>query len=146
MRMYEPKLKEQKASAQAALSVCFSAVVTMMAPFTPFITEEVYQLYLKKSVGKNSVHNTLWPSAPKTDKSAEEAGEIAVAVLSAVRKAKSEAKVSMKTPIKILIIDTKADIKGVLDDLKATTCAEKIELDQAKDEIAPELKVTIELV
>ncbi len=145
LRMYEPNSKEQKASAQAALNVCFPAVVTMMAPFTPFITEEVYQLYLKNKLGKKSVHNTLWPSAPNADNSAEKAGEVAVAVLSAVRKAKSEAKLSMKAPVKRLVIDTKVDIRGILEDLKATTSAEKIELGKAKDEIAPNVKVTIEI-
>lgn len=145
LRMYEPKTKEQKSSAQGALSVCFPAVVIMMAPFTPFITEEVYQLYLKDKLGKKSVHHTLWPSPPKVDTLAEEAGEIAVAVLAAVRKAKSEAKLSMKAPVKRLVIDAKTDLTGVLSDLKATTCAEKIELGKAKDEIAPTLKVTIEL-
>jgi len=144
-RMYEPKSLAQKASAQAALSICLPAIVTMMAPFTPFITEEVHQLYLQKSQGKKSVHLTSWPSPPNADKAAEEAGEVAVAVLSAVRKAKSEAKVSMKTPVKRLVIETKVSLKEVLDDLKATTVAEKIELGKGKDEVTPGLKVTIEL-
>ena len=145
MRMYEPKDPAKKASAQAALSICFPAIVTMMAPFTPFITEEVYQLYLQKSQGKKSVHLTSWPAPPKADSVAEAAGEVAVAVLSAVRKAKSEAKVSMKNPVKRLVIETKVDLKEVLDDLKATTASEKIELGKAKDEVAQDVKVTIEL-
>ena len=144
-RMYEPKSASQKASAQAALSICLPAIVTMMAPFTPFITEEVYQLYLQKSQGKKSVHLTSWPSPPKSDVVAEVAGEVAVAVLSAVRKTKSEAKVSMKTPVKRLVIETNVDLKAVLEDLKATTASEKIELGKGKDEVAEGVKVTIEL-
>jgi valyl-tRNA synthetase len=75
---------------------------------------------------------------------AEQAGNIAVAVLSAVRKKKSEMKTSMKTPVKRLVIETKIDISGVLDDLKATTAAEKIELGKATEEITPDVKISVE--
>ena len=51
----------------------------------------------------------------------------------------------MKNPVKRLVIETKVDLKEVLDDLKATTASEKIELGKAKDEVAQDVKVTIEL-
>ena len=53
-------------------------------------------------------------------------------------------KTSMKTPVKRLVIETKIDISGVLDDLKATTAAEKIEIGKGTEEITPDVKVTIE--
>ncbi len=143
-RMYEPKSQEQKKSAQYALSICLSALVRLMAPFTPFITEEVYHLYLKKREGHKSIHMADWPKAPAINEQAEQAGNAAVVILAAVRKKKSEMKVSMKTPVKRLIIDTKVPLTGVLDDLKATTAAEKIEMGKGTEELTPDIKITAE--
>ncbi len=143
-RIYEPKTEQHKKSAQHALYTCLSAIVRLMAPFTPFITEEVYHLYLKEHEKCPSVHMTKWPEMPAINEKAEQAGNIAVAVLSAVRKKKSEMKTSMKTPVKRLVIETKIDISGVLDDLKATTATEKIEIGKATEEITPDVKITVE--
>jgi valyl-tRNA synthetase len=143
-RMYEPKNAQQKKSAQHALYVCLSAIVRLMSPFTPFITEEVYHLYLKQREGHSSVHSSKWPEMPAINEKAEQAGNIAVAVLAAVRKKKSEMKTSMKTPVKKLVIETKIDISGILEDLKSTTNAEKIELGKATEEITPDVKITAE--
>jgi valyl-tRNA synthetase len=115
-----------------------------MAPFTPFITEEVYSLYFKQKEGYKSVHLSKWPEMPATNEKAEQAGNIAVAVLAAVRKKKSEMKLSMKAPVKRLVIDTKTDISGVLEDLKSTTAAEKLELGKATEEVTPEVKIIAE--
>lgn len=144
-RTYDAKNAEDKRSAQHALAECLPAIVKMMAPFTPFITEEVYQLYLKQKEGKPSVHLTTWPTAPAINELAEKSGDVAVAVLGAVRKKKSEAKLSMKAPVKRLIIETKTDIKGIIDDLKSATQAETIEIGKGAEELTPELKVTIEI-
>jgi valyl-tRNA synthetase len=143
-RMYEPKTPQQKKSAQHALYTSLSALVRLMAPFTPFITEEVYTLYLKQKEGHKSVHLSNWPETPAMNEKAEQAGNIAVAVLAAVRKKKSEMKLSMKAPVKKLVIDTKIDISGVIEDLKATTAAEKLELGKATEELTPEVKITAE--
>ncbi len=144
-RTYEPKKPELKKSAQHALYTCLSAIVRLMAPFTPFITEEVYQLYLKKNEKFDSVHTAGWPELPAINEQAEQAGNVAVAVLAAVRKKKSEAKTSMKTPVKKITIQTNIDIKGILEDLKSTTNAVDIALGPAFEELTPDLKVTIEL-
>lgn len=143
-RMYEPKSPEQKKSAQYSLSVCLSAIVRLMAPFTPFITEEVYNLYLKSHEGHKSIHLAEWPKAPEINEQAELNGNAAVVILAAVRKKKSEMKVSMKTPVKRLIIESKIPLTGVLDDLKATTAAEKIEMGKGTEELTPDIKITAE--
>ncbi len=143
-RTYEPKTEQHKKSAQHALYTCLSAIVRLMAPFTPFITEEVYHLYLKEHEKYPSVHASKWPEMPAVNEKAEQAGNIAVAVLSAVRKKKSEMKTSMKTPVKRLVIETNIDIAGILDDLKATTAAEKIEMGKGTEEITPDVKITVE--
>ncbi|MBI4146111.1 valine--tRNA ligase [Candidatus Woesearchaeota archaeon] len=142
-RAYEGSAAE-KLSCQVALLACLSAVVRLMAPFTPFICEEVYQLYLKSREGVKSVHLSGWPVAPKVDESAEKVGEVVLAVLAAVRKKKSEAKVSMKVPLKRLVIECSVDISAALDDLKATVNAERVEIGKASEEVVPGVKVTAE--
>ncbi len=143
-RIYEPQDEQQKKSAQYALYTCLSAITRLMAPFTPFITEEVYHLYLKEREGHKSVHTAKWPGKPEIDEKAEQAGNISVAVLTAVRKKKSEAKLSMKAPVKKLIIETTTDISGIIEDLKATTGAEILETGKATEQITPEIKITTE--
>lgn len=144
-RTYTPENEQQKKSAQATLSICLSAIVRLMAPFTCFITEEVYETFLKTREKVESVHLTAWPEAPTYEKKTHEAGDIVCKVLGAVRKKKSEAKVSMKAPVKKLVIQTTADLKGYLFDLRAATQAQEIEFGTGSEELAPELKVTIEL-
>lgn len=144
-RLYEPKEPVHKTSAQKTLLTCLSALVRLMAPFTPFISEEIYHNYLHSTEGFKSVHISDWPAPCKIDKKAEKVGAVVTTILAAVRKKKSEAKVSMKAPVKKLVIETKIDIKSALADLKSTACAEVIEFGKATDELSPEVKATIEL-
>lgn len=143
-RIYDPKTPEEKKSAQYTLSTCLSAIIRLMAPFTPFITEELYHKYLKEREQAKSVHLLPWPDAPKQDDQAEQAGNTAVEILAAVRKKKSEHKISMKAPVKKLIIESDTDLTGILDDLKATTNTETIETGTGTEELTPTLKITVE--
>ena len=143
-RTYEPKNPELKKSAQIALAQVFPAVLKLMAPFTPFITEQLYHKYLHTQEKLPSIHVTAWPKPGKKNTKALEVGKTVVALVAAVRKKKSEHKLSMKAPVKRLVIESKVDIRKALDDLKATTCAEVIELGTGAEEISPELRVTVE--
>ena len=143
VRMYEPKDPQDKQSAQAALSTCLSALLRLWAPFTPFITEELYQTLLKEKEGYASVHIAPWPVVKiKEDKKIEVAGELAVEILAAARKKKSEAKLSMKAPIKKITVfapkndhwNLSQEIQPFLADLKAATSAETIQFEDATAE------------
>ncbi|MBI4148515.1 valine--tRNA ligase [Candidatus Woesearchaeota archaeon] len=144
-RLYEPKAPELKKSAQAALQVVLPAVLKLMAPFTPFITEELYHKYLHTKEKLPSIHVSSWPTPQKRDKNAEAVGAVVVAILAAVRKKKSEMKLSMKAPAKKLVIESKVSIASALEDLKATCCAELVDFGKATEQITPDLKVSIEL-
>jgi valyl-tRNA synthetase len=135
---------EEKESAQIVIAKCLAALVRLFAPFTPFITEEVYHQYLHAHEGYPSVHVSGWPKTPKKYEKTDEIGAVTVAVLGAVRKKKSELKLSMKAPVKKIMVEAKTDITPALDDLKATTTAAVIEKGKGKEEIAPGIKVTIE--
>lgn len=97
-----------KASARYALFHTLETVLRLFAPVLPFMTEEIYQgLFTARHDKAGSIHaRGYWPKAEDMviDEAAEAAGDAAVAILAAVRKAKSLAKVSLKTPVARLTI------------------------------------------
>lgn len=87
-------------SARTTLGLGLDAFARLFAPYLPFVTEEIWHWMHD---GEGSVHTTPWPSADFyeqiTHSTAESLLDNAGAALAALRKIKSEAKVSMKTPI-----------------------------------------------
>ena len=102
----EGKWSDQaSASARAALAIAIDTFVRLLAPYLPFVTEEVWSWYRE-----GSVHQAAWPTASDLevtpDGTVEGAIEDASSVLLGVasealvvlRRVKSEAKVSPRTP------------------------------------------------
>jgi valyl-tRNA synthetase len=92
----------------------------LLAPFLPFVTEEVWSWWRS-----GSVHRAPWPSLAEV---AIDEGEVRLLsvvgdALSQVRKAKSEAKVSMRTDVASAIVRGPDDALDLLalgaDDLKS---------------------------
>ena len=120
---------ESKLSAQYALYHTLLAIIKLMAPIMPFITEELYGLYYKKHEKTESVHLTKWPSVDMADEHAEHIGDFVVNVIEFVRKEKTSRKLSLKAPIKKLTIKSKVeeiDFGSVELEIKAATSAEEI--------------------
>ncbi|AOZ72933.1 valine--tRNA ligase [Boudabousia tangfeifanii] len=87
---------EEADSARAALAIVVNTVVRLLAPFLPYSAEEVWSWYRE-----GSVHLAQWPSVDELSTIEGDASLLAAAAgaLTALRKIKSEAKVSPKTPI-----------------------------------------------
>jgi valyl-tRNA synthetase len=92
-----------QASARTALGLALQALLKLLAPFLPFVTEEVWSWWQE-----GSIHRSAWPSADRLrevaggvdDEPADPAVlAVAAAVLGEVRKTKSEAKRSMRTDV-----------------------------------------------
>ena len=85
-------------SAQAALSLALSTLLRLFAPVVPFVTEEVWSWWQE-----GSVHRAPWPDAAELRAVAGDADRgvlvVAADVLGAVRKAKSDAKRSMRSEV-----------------------------------------------
>lgn len=121
--------EEEKASASYTLYQSFLTILKLMAPFTPYITEEIYQTHFKKYENKKSVHIENWPSEIKikSSKSDQETWDKLIEILTQVRQKKSEAKKSVKAEIILTI--PKADqklINPLLADLKSVTTSKDI--------------------
>jgi valyl-tRNA synthetase len=133
------------ASARAALHIALSALVRLFAPFLPFVTEEVWSWW-----HEGSVHRAAWPVPDELGTAVEGADRevLAVAsdVIAAVRKAKSEAKVSMRSEVTSVQVagapDALARVALAEADLRAAGRATKIEQLASAQE---ELKVTVSL-
>ncbi|MFB6266990.1 MAG: valine--tRNA ligase [Halodesulfurarchaeum sp.] len=85
-RLYGGRPGERDA-ARSALYTVLSASVRMLAPFSPFIAEEIYQ-HLPGTEG--SVHRADWPAIEVADEEAEAVGEIIAEAARTVRAWKSE--------------------------------------------------------
>src|SRR3989338_4062882 len=115
---------EEKASARWTLYQSFLAILKMMAPITPFITEELYDKYFKNHEKKHSIHNESWPIPlkVKSSKSDDETWNKIIEVLTFVRSEKSKSQKSMKAEIILSISDAdQKTLKSILSDLKAVT-------------------------
>ena len=86
------------ASARAALGLALDVMLRLFAPVLPFATEEVWSWWRP-----GSVHRAPWPTSEPLRAAAAGADPLVVAAaggaLAALRKVKSEAKVSMRTPL-----------------------------------------------
>ena len=129
----EGKWSDQaSASARAALAIAIDTFVRLLAPYLPFVTEEVWSWYRE-----GSVHQAAWPTASNLevtpDGTVEGAIEDASSVLLGVasealvvlRRVKSEAKVSPRTPFLEVTVSAPAQtiplLEDVLEDLAAAT-------------------------
>jgi len=121
--------EEEKASARYTLYVSFLAILKMMAPITPYITEELYDIYFKSKEKQKSIHLESWPLPFKirSSKNDDSIWNKLIEVISFVRQKKSEAKKSMKAEIIMSISkEYHTNLKEVLSDLKSVASAKEI--------------------
>jgi valyl-tRNA synthetase len=105
-RRYGDQGVEAAGSANAALLVALSSVTRLLAPFLPFVTEEVWSWWQE-----GSVHRASWPDARHIRRAAIGADESSVLtldsaamVLGEVRKRKSEAHRPLNTRVERVIV------------------------------------------
>jgi len=95
----------QQASALATLKWCLWTFLRLLAPFMPFVTEEIASwLFLNET---QSIHKAAWPKASEiTFKGEPDLFSNAVQVLSVIRGTKTENQKSLKWPVQKLNIET----------------------------------------
>ncbi len=114
-RAYGAQGPEGSASAIAALRTAIGVLVRLFAPFLPFVSEEVWSWW-----HEDSVHTSPWPSVDELTTSGEEELLADLAqVLIALRGAKSNAKVSMKTEVARAEVRGQGEVLDRLRDLEA---------------------------
>jgi valyl-tRNA synthetase len=116
-----------QASARTALGLALRAQLKLFAPFLPFVTEEVWSWWQE-----GSIHRSAWPSGDELRAAAGGGGAgpvgpevlaVASEVLGAVRKAKSEARRSMRTEVTSTVVTDTAErlalLASAVDDVRS---------------------------
>ncbi|HWM60479.1 MAG TPA: valine--tRNA ligase [Pseudonocardia sp.] len=125
-RAYGEVADPRTRSARAALLAALDVLLRLFAPFMPYVTEEVWSWW-----HDDSIHRRPWPRRAELGTPAGDPRilEQAAHVLSRVRGAKSEAKVSMRTGVSTLVVEGPAALvelarsaaPDIVDAARATT-------------------------
>jgi valyl-tRNA synthetase len=145
--------RDGAASVSRALRRSLSVFQRLLAPFLPFVTEEVWSWWQQ-----GSVHRASWPDAAElvaalgdveVDSAASEDQALAIAadVLKEVRKAKSEARRPMRAPVtRVVVHDSPARLAALalgVDDLRLAGSIDAVETAEA-EEFAVEVELAQE--
>jgi valyl-tRNA synthetase len=137
-RRYGDQGRDGAASANAALAAALSVLLRLLAPFLPFVTEEVWSWWQD-----GSIHAARWPSIAELEalldpdaraaaESDQAAYDWATLVMFEVRKHRSEAKQPLKVPIRavrVVASRVELDWMPVVDaDLRAALRVQAFEL------------------
>ncbi len=121
-------------SAKATLAIALSVLQRLLAPFIPFVSEEVWRWW-----HDGSVHVAAWPALDEL-RTAPVAGSVFATlreVLEAVRREKSTAKVSQRAEVEFVTISAPAefldDVRAGQGDLKDAGAIRELELIEAAD-------------
>ncbi|KQO93766.1 valine--tRNA ligase [Leifsonia sp. Leaf264] len=102
----------EKESAVAALHTALSVFLRLFAPFVPFATEEAWSWS-----NEGSVHVAAWPNEveiPGAEDGVTAVLDLASRALTAIRRAKTDAKVSQRTPVISAVIAGTGEQVGLL--------------------------------
>jgi valyl-tRNA synthetase len=129
-RGYGEQGSQAARSAISALRLALSAVLRLFAPFVPFVAEEAWSWWQE-----GFIHRASWPDPGELRAAAVGADparvlDAASAAIAAVRGAKSAARLSMRAPVRKLVVsageDDIAAVRAVLRDVQAAGRVEQI--------------------
>ena len=146
-------------SAQYTLYNTILSILKIIAPIMPHITEEIYHIYFAEIEKQKSIHVSCWPKENKLWDASEEnkdgtaaealkAGNLAVEVIAAVRRYKTENKMAMNLEVASASIKCKKEDKKpvelVLKDLKTTLKIKELSVSAADKIDDSDLKTNVE--
>jgi len=142
-RLYKPDFygKEKREAVQYTLYTVLYRILQLLAPITPHVTEEIYQIMYAEDKNHKSVHLSPWPTLDEklVDEEAEKRGDLIIAVITEIRREKAEKRMPLNTQIKKLIIyaggkDTAEIIMEGREDISGTCKVANIEVLPKKGE------------
>ncbi len=136
-RLYRASGAEREA-AQWTLYHALLTVLKLLAPYIPYITEEIYQGIFRERDGARSIHRATWPKEHPEwiDVEAEETGKTILELLRQVRRYKAERGLSIGAELETLHMSIQANqrpaLEAALIDLKSATRAQNIVLEDSE--------------
>jgi valyl-tRNA synthetase len=118
---------EEIGSAVLALRQALGVLVRLLAPFLPFAAEEVWSWWQE-----GSVHQAAWPVAEEISGESPELLTAASEALIAIRKSKTDQKLSMKAEISNMVLAGPAILNQAQRDLAAVGRIQNLELNTAE--------------
>ena len=102
-RFWKPESDQDKLAAYTTLYTCLTILIRLMAPFTPFVAEELYSNLVRSVDGSapESVHLADWPVADSDaiDQQLSDAMRLAMRIASLGRAARQKAGIKVRQPI-----------------------------------------------
>jgi len=135
-RLYGPDGPEKRA-AQATIYEALETLTSLLAPFTPFIAEEI-----RMSLAGESVHTASWPEPPKVLPQPE--GSLIKDVAAAVRRYKSDRGMALNAPLAGIEVYSELDLETA--DLAGSTSSTvavkrgRPEIETRAVEVKPQMK------
>ena len=102
-----------QASAQTALQIALAVLLRLFAPVLPFVCEEVWSWWQT-----GSVHRSVWPDTAEfggLDDADPNVLDVAASALSEIRRAKTEAKRSLRTEVTLAVVFGDVDTLAALE-------------------------------
>jgi valyl-tRNA synthetase len=145
-RAYGGRGEAAAASAKATLASALSVQLRLFAPFLPFVTEEVWSWWQE-----GSVHRSDWPRhEPLEDGVTADEAEVlrdTSLALAGVRKAKSEAKTSMRTDVRVAAVRGPVEsldrVHRAAEDLKAAGRIADLRLEPADGPLEVDVELAV---
>ena len=104
-RFWKSEKDEDKNAAYTTLYTCLTTLTHLLAPFVPFVAEEMYQNLVRNvdESSSQSVHHNSWPEADKKAVNAELMTDmdLIVKVCSLGRSARSKSNIKLRQPLSL---------------------------------------------
>jgi valyl-tRNA synthetase len=142
-RLYQAETfgEEKRTAAQYTLYTAIYRILQLLAPISPHITEEIYQIMYADDKKDGSIHVSPWPTLHEelVDEQTEKHGDLIVAVMGEIRRDKAENKKPLNVPIRKLTLYSEDREKTQIlsqaeEDLAGTCKIEKIAAVKGKGE------------
>ncbi len=128
-----------RVSAQLTLWESFRVLLGIFAPFTPFVTEHLYQRMYRKHDETVSIHLTRWPDVVESWLTDRTAIDEMSTILDTVRVLRSRLKLSSNARVSALVLDARtpaaaALVSAIAEPLRIAAHAERVMVEPAQTE------------
>jgi isoleucyl-tRNA synthetase len=119
-RFWKSEMNENKLAAYQTLYECLVTVSKLIAPFAPFLAEELFRNLNSVTQSENieSVHLTDFPVTGEIDKELEQKMDVAQHVVYLVRAIRAKSNLKVRQPLKKLIVVVEKNMKDALAKMK----------------------------